>query len=592
MIRKKIENLPLKHKIQFIIISCVFMISTVAFISIYLISQTYEHVLYRSVSSNLSYSSTEISKYLKQTDTLADMVLSNNTLQSQLPLLYDADSRAERELYISSIYDLLSNYLLNTEGEHISYLSILQDDTSISTYSPTVKNLSASEREYLTHIAKSGNGATIWVTDFSKKHGLFLVRELRESKSLSFRSLGVLIINIDLDTLISQTNAFHSDYDTLSYLLSSGGKQLNAAGELGKESISKLNKNLSEGYRILTLEGKAVFAVHDSIPDFDWDYTCVISFDSINHTISVTLEICILVMTLSIIFILFSSSQISEALTRHFQRLICKMNRFGDDNYTPIEDTHNYHDRKDEIGQLHTNFDLMAQKVDTLIQENYINELLKKEAQLKALESQMDPHFLYNTLDSINWRAKAIDADDISKITTALGKLLRISLSEKNYPFTIRQEMNLVENYMLIQKMRYTQRLQFQIDIPEEYKELQIPKFTIQPLLENAIRYGLEEISEVCFISITAFSSEGNLMIEVKNNGSSFEKNLFSRLQSGETHPHGFGIGILNIHNRLNISYGDPYGLRLYNIENKDNGEEYAVAQIVLPMLPLQKGTD
>ena len=110
-----------------------------------------------------------------------------------------------------------------------------------------------------------------------------------------------------------------------------------------------------------------------------------------------------------------------------------------------------------------------------------------------------------------------------------------------------------------------------------------MPKFTIQPLLENAIRYGLEESSETCYISIVCREVLGLLIIRITNTGSSFEENCMEKLQSGEIQPHGFGIGILNIHRRLQLTYGEPYGLLLYNIEDEETYEECAVAEIRIP---------
>ena len=259
------------------------------------------------------------------------------------------------------------------------------------------------------------------------------------------------------------------------------------------------------------------------------------------------------------------------------------MRRFGSGCYKRTDNDYDYSHRKDEIGLLHTNFDSMAQKVDTLIEENYVNELLKKEAQIKSMESQMDPHFLYNTLDSINWRAKAMGAKDISQITTSLGNLLRVTLSKKNNIFTIREELCVLENYITIQKLRYQKRLQYCLDIPEELLDCEIPKLTIQPLLENAVRYGLEEISETCFISVCAQDQGETITIEVKNNGSYFEEGLLDKLLSQEILPHGLGIGIINIHKRLQLTYGSQYGLRFYNMEDDLTGEEYAIAQVIMP---------
>lgn len=194
----------------------------------------------------------------------------------------------------------------------------------------------------------------------------------------------------------------------------------------------------------------------------------------------------------------------------------------------------------------------------------------------------MDPHFLYNTLDSINWRAKMIKSEEISQITTALGGLLRLSLGKNSQDFTLHQEMDLVNNYITIQKLRFQRRLDFRAEIPEELMELPIPKFTIQPLLENSIHYGLEESSELCRITIQCHIEKAHVYIDITNTGSSFEKDFMKKLLTGEIQPHGFGIGILNIHKRLQMTYGEEYGLNCYTI--KENFEECAVAQIHIPL--------
>lgn len=590
MMKKKFRDLSLKRKIQYIILFCIFFISFTAFISIFCITKSHEKVLYHFVSSNLSSSATDIYDSLMETDNMANMILSNTSIQEELFQLKEADTRTERQKYETSIYGILCSYLFNISNLNISYISILQDTSEITTFSPLSQKLPSDVKKELIKTAKSGEGATIWVTDYSQEYGLFLVKELRESKYLSLNSLGTLIININTDFLVSQATADTSDYESMSFVLASGDNLIYPAEDISQEQLLDLKNRLKQKYEIIYIEDKSFFAVCGQIPHFKWDYFCIVSYESIAHTISVTLRLCTLAMVISICVVLFTSSSILSSLTKHFDWLTYKMNRFGEGNYTLPEDTCDYSERKDEIGQLHTNFNSMANKVDTLIKENYINELLKKEAQLKALESQMDPHFLYNTLDSINWRAKSIKADDISQITTALGNLLRISLSKTNHPFTVQQEMNILENYITIQKLRYPRRLEYSSDIPEKFWNCEIPKFTIQPLLENAIRYGLEEISEICYISVTAFSSGKNLIIEVKNNGSQFEENLLEKLESNELQPHGFGIGILNIHKRLKIAYGPDYGLYLYNMEDEDDGEEYAVARITLPLIPLTKG--
>ena len=592
MFTQKFRDMPLKRKIELIILGCVFFLSATAFLSIYCISRSHDKVLYRSVAANLSYAASEIHSDLLEVNELADMIFSNDTVQRQLPAAMSTDSREKKQSIETTVYNVLTNYMFNTANQHISYITILQEESTICTYLVRFRKVPSEIRDDLVKRGNEAQGSTVWITDYSQDYGLFLVKELREAKDFSFRHMGTLIINVNPDTLIGQTSIFRSAYETPSLLLLEDGKTIYSSQELPQREISRLTSSLEKNYTITEVMDQTLFAVKGYIPDYDWDYIAMVSYESIARTVSLTTTICIGAMLLCAGTVLLLSARILAALTRHFDWLVKKMHLVGEGTYQFPANPYDYSQRKDEIGQLHTNFDSMAHKINTLITENYTNELLKKEAQLKSLESQMDPHFLYNTLDSIHWRANAVGAEDISQITTSLGYLLRMSLSKSSEPFTLRQELELVENYMAIQKLRYSQRLIYEMQIPKEYQNLLLPKFTIQPLLENAIRYGLDNSSDVCTITVSAVLSEDLLVIEVKNSGSSFEENLLEKLVNHEILPHGFGIGLLNIHQRIQIAYGDHFGLHLKNIEEEETGEEYAVVQVFLPVLPQQENVE
>lgn len=586
-LKKQFQNSSLKVKIQLILFSCILFLFIVTFIGIYCVSNSFENALYHSASSSLSYSASNIESHLKQIDDLADSIFSDSLIQEQLPLLIETKIRAEKELYKNNIYNQIFNYLTSgTNMNDIPYISILQSENElVSTYSTESSKLSDKIRKTLYHTAKEANGKTVWITDYCQDYGIFLVKEMKKIKNLDFNSLGVLVINIDLQNLIFRTNGLSTKYEDPNYLLLENNHVFYHGKALSISDAQYLKEHLKQGYGIFSLGAKKVFAVRDRIPNYDWDYISVVSYESVANTVFITRNLCLLSIILAILFAFFASSRLLEAILYHIYYLIQKMKRVGNGNYELSEADLCYQNRFDEIGHLHTAFNSMTVKLDTLIRQNYTNELLKKEAQLKALESQMDPHFLYNTLDSINWRAKALEAEDIVQITTALGNLLRISLDRTHTPFTLAKEINLLENYMVIQKLRYPQRLNYTVEIPQECYNLQIPKFTIQPILENAIRYGLEEMSEICYISIRASIKETTLLIEVKNNGSSFEEHLLEKLETEEIQPHGFGIGLLNIHKRLLLAYGNDYGLRLINAEDELTGEEYAIVQIALPAI-------
>ena len=276
---------------------------------------------------------------------------------------------------------------------------------------------------------------------------------------------------------------------------------------------------------------------------------------------------------------LLLSRRIIQSITGHLRRLIWKMKEFGKDEETLPVTAYDYSLRHDEIGELHQQFDHMAQKIKKLIEENYVQELLAKEARLKALENQINPHFLYNTLDAVYWRAMASGEKTISTMVESLAVLLRSTLSQKNSDGTIARELDLVRHFMTIQKIRFDDRLQYTETIAPEILNIKMPHLIIQPLVENAISHALEEMTDTCFIQISGECRDGKVYIQVVNNGSQFEENLLYKLETNEVTPRGFGIGLLNIHKRLQLIYGSGYGLTLFNPD-----DDHAAAQICIPL--------
>ena len=159
----------------------------------------------------------------------------------------------------------------------------------------------------------------------------------------------------------------------------------------------------------------------------------------------------------------------------------------------------------------------------------------------------------------------------------SLGTLLRATLSSKKPLVTLDYEIGLAGSYMTIQKIRFEDRLLFHVECPEELGKALILPLTIQPLLENAIRYGMEEMMDTCEISIRTMKEGGLLIVEVSNEGSVFEDGLLEKLQDGTKNAHGFGIGLVNIHQRIQMLFGDSYGLSFKNQDEK------AIAIITIP---------
>ena len=196
----------------------------------------------------------------------------------------------------------------------------------------------------------------------------------------------------------------------------------------------------------------------------------------------------------------------------------------------------------------------MLDKIDVLIYENYEKQLLLKDTKYKMLQAQINPHFLYNTLNAIHWMIRAKKNDDAGRMIVELGILLRASFDENPYT-TVEQEISMLKSYIAIQRLRYEDRAEFSVRTEGEPGQYVMPRMTLQPLVENAIFYGADVMTEICYIDIAVTEEEQSILFEVKDNGPGIEKEELEKVRNFTVKPKGHGIGIKNIYERLRITY-------------------------------------
>lgn len=206
----------------------------------------------------------------------------------------------------------------------------------------------------------------------------------------------------------------------------------------------------------------------------------------------------------------------------------------------------------DEIGRLGTSFNNMVKEIHRLIDDVYVKKYMLKDAEFEALKAQVNPHFLYNILESINWMARMRHCDDISDMITTLGKFLRYSISTKGDIVTIAEDMKQVGNYLKLQKMRYGDKFTVKIHIDEEIYDNKILKLLVQPIVENAIVHGIEPKMGNGLIIINGYRDENNICIDIMDDGVGMNN---SSKSTGE------GLGMNNVNKRIKIHYGEEYGL-------------------------------
>jgi two-component system sensor histidine kinase YesM len=251
--------------------------------------------------------------------------------------------------------------------------------------------------------------------------------------------------------------------------------------------------------------------------------------------------------------------------------------------YTPIKKLHDVtttitkndlqalmtSDNVDEITELGMSFNIMIGKIKDLLDSKIKEQENLKKAELRALQAQINPHFLYNTLDTIIWMAESKKTDQVVKIVTALSSFFRISLSKGMDWITIGEEVERIKSYLTIQKMRYHDILDFKIEVDSDVTQNTILKLILQPLVENALYHGIKNKRQGGTISVRARrKGEDEVLLEVEDDGIGFTPKKLAQLRaelnddSGEIKMEsGYGIG--NVNNRIRLYYGKQYGLSI-----------------------------
>lgn len=571
-------NLSLKRKLITIVSISVCLISIASLYSLHIISDAHLRLLEEAVSKNLSYSAVTISDYLNYIEDTSGAILADSGVQSSLITITGSDNPREQTAAYQTLSYSIQEYYSKSKAFYVDYITLYNSKNTIYSNFIQNENTSAEIEGSILSLSAQAEGRPVW-TYPAGDAGIFLGRQIRNIQSPYFDALGTVVISVDLDRMIQSLNQKEGAFPDAQYFIAYQGEIIYHADKITAAIYEKTAGLPENRYKILNAGGHKYFVYSTLIPGQELTYTCYISYDSIFHTASFAwlLSIAIILLT-SLIAVIFSQSMIAF-INRHTQLLVRKMQAYSAQESAVIENGYDYSKRRDEFGLLNRQFDHMADRIQNLIQVNYINELWKKDAQLKALEKQIQPHFLYNTLESINWRAKAAGNTDISSMVESLGSLLRASLSKDTGKWSLEKELDMTDSYITIQKYRFEEHLEYYSHCVPALYSAQIPKFIIQPLVENAIHYGLEECMEACRIEVNIALDKDSrkLHIYVKNNGSQFEEDILSRLRSSELASRGLGIGLINIDERIKLMFGPMYGLTLYN------EGELAVAQIDMP---------
>jgi two-component system, sensor histidine kinase YesM len=296
-----------------------------------------------------------------------------------------------------------------------------------------------------------------------------------------------------------------------------------------------------------------------------WNIVGVFSLDEIMGSVNAMLYILITCVGITLVFITIISVKISQTITNPITQLKKLMKRAEAGDLTARFDVR----YQDEVSVLGNNFNQMLDRIQYLIHMVYIEQQNKRIAELKVLQEQIKPHFLYNTLDTINWMAREYEANDIVKLVDALTSMYRIGLSGGKDYITLAEEIKYVSNYLYIQKIRYGPKINYEINEDKNLEKYEIPKLILQPLVENAIYHGIKTKRGEGHLTVTTKDAEGKFMeLSVEDDGSGMTQNKVEELNRMMNEPFHLdeshqSFGIFYIKERLRIRYGDLFDVKV-----------------------------
>jgi len=507
---------------------------------------------------------------LREAERLTFQVVSSASIQDALKNSNRGFASEQEKIIAEKTIDSQLRSLISSDSD-IAAIQVISNSGIIYYVNPASISLTGNDEEKI--ILEKGQGSTFWFNTNPVTQTLMVGRVINSLDSQE--KIGYVFVYLRESSIINtfkETELFNAGellvVDQQGYIVSA--KDKNLLGKQNEFSTSgAIDGILSENFTTANIAGKNYYVTYRNIQGTPWrmisfipslEYEKEIIWLG-NWIFLIILCCCLLSVVLSII--------ISKGISRPVRDLSKKMDEVGKGNFDVYID----YESKDEIGILSRHFNGMVSQVRQLIKKVYQEELLKQKAELKSLRMQINPHFLYNSLESINWLARMRGVPEIGKMVKALGDLMRASISGEDF-ITVRDEMKNVENYLTIQKFRYGDKIEAEMNISPEIINVKIPKLILQPIVENAIVHGIENKIGNGKISIEGFIENHMMVLQVKDDGVGMDEETCARILSdgfkssfSERHTH---IGLKNVDKRIKMYYGENFGLRIQS--RKDCG--------------------
>lgn len=612
MIIKILKNVSFRVKI-FIIIFIAILIPTISVSTIIYIKseKAITDQTERTITNSMNVVIGNIDSSLDAITEMSDSILTDNRLASIVALKgnYILGDRSQKYSELHDILNFFSNRVKNTSMINglldSYYLYIPSQKTLIDSKSTYFENVNENEIDFMQRLKENKDINSWFVSKPFEVDSLgFSQSRLAGEKLITYNKIfndnkekmaAVLAINVDTNFISDnlskiQTGALGEEIitlDTDGNIISHSDK--NIAGKKAEEyqrinqKIASLGKKSGSFFLQQGLEKD--FVIYSISENTDWRYTVIIpSQQVLGQVLEEIQQFLVIVFSITVLLVLVITYLLSYIFYKPLEKIVYAMQKIENRNLdVRIDDK-----RGDEYHKVYKGFNNMVTELNSLIRDLVNEKILKKEAEIKLLQAQINPHFLYNTLESIHSIAKIKKVEEISMMVSALSKFFRISLSGGKDVVTLKEATDLVINYLTIQNIRFNGKIDYKINIPEELMGYLVPKLILQPIVENSIYHGIEKRKGEGILSISAQGVNGAMQLTVEDNGVGIPDDKLLELRKSieyDSFEDSKNFALKNLNRQIKLMYGQEYGLSINSLEEKGT-----CVCIILPIVTEQGG--
>ncbi len=494
-----------------------------------------------------------------------------NSIQQGMNLIYEVNRDNLRSIAVYNDYGSLmaaEPVALQKENPDVThqdwYKKAMEKKENMHFSTPHIQNLfDDSTRRYY------------WVISLSR---------VVELTNKGVPTLGVLLVDMDYLSISRMMQQMNTSNNGQYYYLCDGNGQIiyhmkqmqinNGVIHENNEAVSQYKDGIYDE----VFEGEHRKLIVKTISYTGWKLVGVIPYSSFTHGMfNIRYFILILILLMAMIVAL-----INRVVSVRISSPILKLNESVME-YEAGEKAEIYIGGSQEIRHLGYSIQRSYEQINTLMREIVLEQNERRKSELDALQSQINPHFLYNALDSIMWMVEGERNDEAAFMISELAKLFRISLSKGRTVISIKDELQHAQSYMNIQKIRYKNAFSVVFDVDESVYSYCCVKLILQPILENAINYGVNSMDDCGEIKVTGEKKDDNIILSVMDNGMGMSEEEVSLVltDSNRIHKHGSGVGLVNVNNRIKILFGKEYGLLV-----ESEPDEGTKVSICIPAVP------